>query len=237
MVIALSMADAEEWVTDEQLWTESYASMFPAQSFEAARHEVEQIVELTGCRAGSVLDLACGPGRHAVPFARRGFAVTAVDRTRFLLDKARERAAAEGVDVEWIERDMREPSRPAAFDLCICMYTSFGVFEEHAENQRVLDNVHRSLRPGAAFVVDVAGKEILARIWQPTASSQLDDGRVFIQRREVVDDWSRIEMEWLYLRGNEVSYSSASATGSTRRASSGRCSKPPASPTSRSTAT
>jgi ubiquinone/menaquinone biosynthesis C-methylase UbiE len=47
---------------------------------------------LTGVRGGQVLDLCCGPGRHAVALAKRGFAVTAVDRTRVLLKHARARA-------------------------------------------------------------------------------------------------------------------------------------------------
>jgi len=41
----------------------------------AAGEEVDQVLALTGVHAGAVLDLCCGPERHAVEFARRGFAV------------------------------------------------------------------------------------------------------------------------------------------------------------------
>lgn len=197
----------DEWFTDEQLWVESYPTMFPEHGFEAARREIHQILELTGCSGGALLDLACGPGRHAVPFATRKFSVTGVDRSPFLLDKARAYAEAEGAELELVQRDMREFTRPGAFDMALCMFTSFGLFEDAADNQRVLDNVRQSLRPGAPFVVDVMGKEIIARIYQETASTELDDGKLYIQRREVVDDWSRIEMDWLYVEGERVRYS------------------------------
>ena len=82
-----------------------------------------------------------------------------------------------------------------------------GVFEAHADNQRVLENVHAALRPGGAFVLDVGGKEVLARIYQSAASNRLEDGRLFIQRRQVVDDWSRMDLEWLYVDGDRVTYS------------------------------
>ena len=54
---------------------------------------------------GTVLDLGCGPGRHAVPFAQRGFRVTGVDLSVFHLEKAKERASAAGVAVEFVEGD------------------------------------------------------------------------------------------------------------------------------------
>ena len=68
---------------------------------------MEKILRLTGVGGGKVLDLCCGPGRHAVALAKRGFAVTAVDRTRFLLDHARARAAQAGLSVEFVLEDMR----------------------------------------------------------------------------------------------------------------------------------
>jgi len=60
-----------------------------------------------------VLELACGPGRHALEFARRGYRVTGVDRTARYLETAREKAGEEGLDVEWVEADMRTLRRRA----------------------------------------------------------------------------------------------------------------------------
>ncbi len=200
------MSAAADWFEDDRLWVESYPTMFPEPSFETARREVDSILELAGCRHGRLLDLACGPGRHAVPLALRGFEVTGVDRSRFLLEKARAYGEAEGVALELLELDMRELSRPSDFDLALCMFSSFGLFDDEADNRRVLENVHRSLAPGGTFVVDVMGKEILARIYQPTASTDLGNGRIFVQRRRVRDAWTRMEMDWLFLEGETVRY-------------------------------
>ncbi|MGW1894355.1 class I SAM-dependent methyltransferase [Streptomyces sp. NPDC002004] len=54
---------------------------------------------------GRALDIGCGTGRHAVHLAQRGWRVTGVDLVREALAAARERAAREGVDVEWVEGD------------------------------------------------------------------------------------------------------------------------------------
>src|SRR5262245_8221 len=96
-----------EWFESEEFWKELYPYFFPAERFADAVDQVSQLIAGTGVSAGSVLDLCCGPGRHSVEFAGRGFAVTGVDRSAFLLDRARERAAAANVPVEWICEDMR----------------------------------------------------------------------------------------------------------------------------------
>ena len=177
--------------------------MFAEASFISAAENVPKITALTGISRGSMLDLACGPGRYAIPFAKAGFIVTGVDRTRFLLDKARDRAA--GANVEWLEQDMREFVRPGAFDLAINVFTSFGYFDDPADNQRVLENVYASLKPGGTFVFDHIGKELLAARYQPTRSESLPDGTVLIHRTTVIDDWSRIDSEWILLEGNRAS--------------------------------
>ena len=193
-----------DWFADESFWATSHPFMFPASKFEVAITEVPQIIALTGQDTGSLLDVACGPGRYAVPFARRGFTVTAIDSTPFLLDKAREYGAAQNVDVEWIPEDMRRFTRPDAFDLAINLYTSLGFFDDPADNQHVLERVHNSLRAKGVFVIDVVGKEIIARKFQQTGSHVLPDGTMVVQRRTLINSWSGMENEWLFVKDDAV---------------------------------
>jgi len=198
-------SSGDNWFESEALWARFFSFMFNDAQFTAAVENVPKIMALSGVTGGSVLDLACGPGRYAVPFAQAGFRVTGVDRTRFLLEKARERATQAGANVEWVEEDMREFVRPAAFDLALNVYTSFGYFDDAAENRRVLENILASLKPGGTFVFEHIGKEILASKFQPTQADTLPDGSVMIQRRTIIDDWSRIDVEWILLEGGRAS--------------------------------
>jgi SAM-dependent methyltransferase len=191
--------DGSDWFESEAFWARLYPFMFSEAHFAAAVENVPKIVALTGTSGGSLMDQACGPGRYAVAFAKAGFHVTGVDRTRCLLNKGRERARQAGATVEWIEEDMREFARPAAFDLALNVYTSFGYFDDAAENRRVLEKVLTSLKTGGAFVFEHVGKEILASKFQSTQADTLADGSVLIQRRRVIDDWSRIDVEWILL--------------------------------------
>jgi 2-polyprenyl-3-methyl-5-hydroxy-6-metoxy-1,4-benzoquinol methylase len=195
---------ASDWFLDEGFWTTFYSYMFSETSYTAAREQAGHLLALTGLTTGTVLDLACGPGRHSVPLAQRGFRVIGVDSTPFLLEKARAYAATANVDVEWVQDDMRQFIRSNAFDLAVNLFTSFGYFEAPQENQRVIENIAASLKPRGHCVLDVIGKEVLARIFQPTSAHEIPGAGLLVQRRQVIDDWRRITNEWTLIQAGVV---------------------------------
>jgi len=194
----------KEWFENEIFWQTLYPYMFPPTRCEQTEGEVRQLLRLVKRRRGTVLDLCCGPGRHAVVLAQRGFQVTGVDRTRFLLNKARHRARQAKVEVDFVRSDMRDFIRPDAFDVALNLFTSFGYFDNKDEDRQVLRNLHASLKPGGVFVADVIGKEWLAKVLQATSSTKHADGTILVQRHEIFDDWSRIRNEWILVRGQQA---------------------------------
>ena len=194
----------EEWFENEDFWKVLFPFIFPSEKMDNAAEEVDSILTLTGCEEGTVLDLCCGPGRHSVALANRGAKVTGVDRSAFLLERAASHALASGVDVEWVRQDMRRFVRPETFDLVLNMFTSFGYFDDKDEDLLVLRNVIDSLRPGGIFVIEMASKEWLARVFQPTTSEKSADGGLLVQRHEVFDDWSRVRNEWIVLKDGQT---------------------------------
>ena len=194
-----------DWFADESFWRDLYPFLFPDTRFAAAVEETDKLLALTKFSGGRILDLCCGPGRHCIELARRGFKVTGVDRSPFLLSIAKARAEAAGVQVEWVHEDMRSFIRRSAFDLVLNLFTAFGYFEKAAEDEKVLSNIHESLVHGGQCVIDVKGKESLARGFMPTASDRTPDGSAtLIQRHEVVDDWTRIRNEWILIKGDDI---------------------------------
>ena len=188
-----------DWFEDETFWKKLYPFLFTDSKLESAQSEVESVLQLAGIDQGDVLDLGCGPGRHSVALAKRGFRVTGVDLSAFLLGRARERGRTQGVDIEWVQEDMRRFVRPESFDLAISLFTSFGYFQSRGDDLRVLLNIYDGLRPGGTLVMEIAGREALARRFRPTTSKELDDGRLLVERHEIVDDWTRIRNHWIVI--------------------------------------
>ena len=185
-----------DWYEDEGFWDGIYPFMFSDRKFRTAEDEARSVLDLAGLEEGDILDLACGPGRHATALAKKGFRVTGVDLSSLLLERAKNLARAEGVNVDWIREDMRRFVRPEAFDLVLSMFTSFGYFDDRRDDITVLQNIYQNLRPGRALVMDVMSKEWLAREFTPTTSEELADGRLLVRQHEISDDWSRVKNQW-----------------------------------------
>ena len=190
------------WHEQDDFWES--VPLFGPERMEMAPQEVDQIIAMLGLDPGAaVLDLCCGVGRHSLEFARRGYSVTGVDRTAAYLRTARDAADTESLVVEWIEADAREFQRPATFDLAINLFTSFGYFEDPAEDQQVAENLFRSLKPGGFLVMDLIGKERLARIFNPRSWDELPDGAFFLQERKIRDNWTWIENRWILVKDGQ----------------------------------
>ena len=189
----------DDWFDDDAFWERMQPYMFGERGFGGPTlRQVDDLIAWLGLRApADVLDLPCGPGRHSLELARRGFRVTAVDRTRAYLDEVERHSAEADLRVEVIEADMREFRRDGAYDLALNLFTSFGYFDDPADDLRVLGGFHASLRPGGTVVLDVVSKEWLAGNFQRRDWRAFDDGALFLEERTVRDAWSWIDTRWI----------------------------------------
>ncbi len=168
---------------------------------ERTQAEVDFVVGALELGPGaSVLDLACGHGRHTLELARRGYRVTGLDLSAPSLDVARERAAAETLTAEFGECDMREIPFEDEFDAVLNLFTAFGYFDDEGEDRRVLEAVARALHGRGAFLLDTIHPPWLYRNFQPRAWSELDDGTLFLEDRSLDLRRGRIDTRWLGVR-------------------------------------
>ncbi|TML14766.1 MAG: class I SAM-dependent methyltransferase, partial [Actinobacteria bacterium] len=128
---------------------------------ERTASEVELVWKLLELEPGlELLDLACGHGRIANPLAERGVRVTGLDATPLFLELARQDAAERGVEVDYVEGDMRSLPWSGRFDRVLCWFTSFGYFSDE-ENRDVLRGAYDALKPGGSFVVEMNHRDNL----------------------------------------------------------------------------
>jgi len=103
----------------------------------------------------SVLDVACGSGRFALEFARRGLSVAGLDISPEMLDYLGKKAALAELPVEVFVRDMRDFQLPRrGFDAAVCMTDSFGYLVDIAAITGHLHSVARHLGNRGIYVVD-----------------------------------------------------------------------------------
>ena len=109
-------------------------------------------VDLAREADGPIVELAVGSGRIAIPAARAaGRRIIGIDMSPAMLAIARERAAAEGVELDLREGDMRELSLDEPAALITCPFRSLLHLPTWGDRRRVFERVAASLRPGGRF--------------------------------------------------------------------------------------
>ena len=198
----------KEWFNDDDFWKNYAPIIFDNKRWTEVPEVADAVTRLAGLAlyginshgAGpTALDLCCGMGRITAELARRGFSATGVDISAPLLDTAREDAAYEGLDIEYIQADARSFKRPLFFDAAVNLYISFGYFENPGDDLLTARKVYESLKPGGSFIIETLGKEIVVRDFIPGEWFERA-GYTVLTEYEAVDSWAALKNRWILIR-------------------------------------
>lgn len=151
-----------------------------------------RVLELTPDQ--KILDLCCGQGRHALELARRGFhSVEGLDRSHYLIQKARAQARKENLAIRFREGDARKLAYAAdSFSVVMILGNSFGYFESIQDDLLVLKEVFRVLRPWGRLLIDVADGHYLREHFSPRSWEWIDKKHFVCRERSLSLDKQRL---------------------------------------------
>ncbi|HET8815688.1 MAG TPA: class I SAM-dependent methyltransferase [Solirubrobacterales bacterium] len=168
-------------VLQKEIPQDWYATAFDGMSAEMAwtertGQEIDRALTMLRPEGGErILDLACGTGRHSLELVRRGFSVVGVEIGTELAQIARRDAEEQGLEVEFIEGDLRELDFEEEFDIVLNLNDgAVGYFETDEENHRTFEVISRALKPGGQNLVQVpnvlyARANLPQRSWIPSS--------------------------------------------------------------------
>jgi SAM-dependent methyltransferase len=137
---------------------------YPGFSLRMAQ-ALPAVLERFGREPTTLLDLACGEGSFACIMAKRGLAVTGLDRSQAMLELARMRARRDKVRVSFVRQDMRRLAYRNRFDLVTCWFDSMNYLLELDDLKRVFRGAFRALVPRGLFIFDMNTRYGLAVKW------------------------------------------------------------------------
>ena len=142
----------QDWY--KKIWTLDVQNM---SWVEDTKRQVDFIIKTLDLKGNEkVLDLACGFGRHALEFARRGYDVTGVDITPEYVAHANEQAKKEKLKASFICADIREVKFAQSFDVVLNMADgAIGYLENDEENKKVFQVTADALKKGGKHFMDI----------------------------------------------------------------------------------
>ncbi len=100
-----------------------------------------------------ILDIGCGTGRHSIELAKRGYNVVGVDLSESLLERAREKAREQNLQIMFQKNDARMLTFSNTFDLVIMLCEgAFPLMETDEMNFKILQNAANALKPDGKFI-------------------------------------------------------------------------------------
>lgn len=130
-----------------------------------------------------MLDLACGQGRHAHLLAEAGYDVDGLDLSKELLAVAKRRGT--GKTLRYTRGDMRTLPRrwTRRFDAVLNLFTSFGFFDDPADDAKVIRECARVLRPGGLMLWQGGSRDGVMARFLARDGWETSNGTIVVQDR------------------------------------------------------
>lgn len=148
-----------------EVWFDSpfYHILYGNRDYSEADAFVKLLIdELCLPKGSSVLDLACGKGRHAISMNKLGLNVLGVD---LAVESIREAQKHENEHLHFAVHDMRQKIENRQFTAVFNLFTSFGYFDSDSENLQVLQSVHSMLAANGVLVIDfMNARKVIANL-------------------------------------------------------------------------
>jgi len=140
----------------QNAYAEMYDYVYAHKDYAGECDLIKQAFREYGC--GEIKDIAdwgCGTGNHAIPLAEQGYRLTGVDFSGAMLQVARRKAAAAGLDINWVEGDIREVQLPGQFDAGLFMFAVLGLLQTNQQVMNAFHNARKHIRPQGLLLFDV----------------------------------------------------------------------------------
>lgn len=141
-----------------------------------------------------ILDLCCGQGRHSLELGRRNFKnVEGLDRSHYLIQRAKALAKREDINIKFREGDARKiSSTPDTYDVVAILGNSFGYFDSIQDDLKVLKEVFRILKPWGKLLIEVSDGEYLKKTFQNRSWEWIDKRHFVCRERSLSHDQQKL---------------------------------------------
>ena len=167
------------------------AEMYELFGYPSTTHQdcsfLQDAFSMFGQDIKTILDLACGTGRHAIGMTKRGYSVTGVDISPKMLNVARAKASEQKLTIDFMMQDIRRIDFKVRFDACYCLFNTLITFTRNEDLLNIMNGVNGCLKPGGLFIIEVGN------LWSYIARGLFQNSQY--EREDEKQGWKRIRQD------------------------------------------
>lgn len=139
-----------------EVYANEYDQLYKDKDYSGECDLIERTFHQFGTgKIQSIVDFGCGTGNHSIPLSQRGYHITGVDQSAEMLRVAKKKSTAAGINIRWVEGDMRNIQTEGPFDAGLFMFAVLGYMLTNSDIMAALSNARKHIRSGGLLIFDV----------------------------------------------------------------------------------
>lgn len=132
--------------------TKYYHILYKDRDYSEAENFISNLTSDLNIESNrSILDLACGKGRHSIYLNKLGYTTTGADLSKQSIEHA---SQFKTDTLDFFVHDMREKIKDKSFDYVFNLFTSIGYFEDESDNLKMLNSIDSYTNENGVLVID-----------------------------------------------------------------------------------
>ena len=161
--------------------TKYYHIIYKNRNDDEAKLFINNLIKKLNIKNGTkLIDIACGKGRHAKYFSKKGLVVTGIDLSENSINYANK---IKSKNLEFKVHDMRNIYKKNYFDIATNLFTSIGYFNDPKDNEKTIHSIYESLKKEGLLIIDFLNSKKIIKELVPYHQKEINNINFLIRKK------------------------------------------------------
>ena len=163
-------------------YSKNYDQFYKKKDYIKECDYLENLFKKYNQSINSILDIGCGTGGHLIELKKRGYDVTGIDKSQYMLDIAKEKMEKDNIRCELYCSDIINFNIERKFDVVISMFTVMGYMNSNNKLSQACKNIFNHINSNGNFIFDAwHGSAVLMDPPRKISRNQVSNNKEFIR--------------------------------------------------------
>ncbi|SHH01442.1 class I SAM-dependent DNA methyltransferase [Tepidibacter thalassicus] len=164
---------------------------------------IEDIIKKENVIVKNILELACGTGNLTIPLAQKEYDIVGIDISEEMLDIARKKSLEQGIDIVFLNQDMRELDFEVYnLDCVLCACDGFNYILEEDDLKNVFKSIYSLLKNNGIFIFDISSYFKISNILSGNTFGENREDIAYIWQNYFDEEENIVEMDLAFFIRN-----------------------------------